>query len=124
MSSHQTKRPAGVRCTYPAGVQPEFPLGCEGLDAAPNGLTVQEAGTAACNGTYSLSPTLVNGKHWWVYGTDYKVSHNGLTEWVLTDYSGENTYYSATNSEDLPPTSGWVPGVGSSPAPTMSYVYD
>jgi hypothetical protein len=39
MSAHETKRPAGTRAVYPAGVTPVFPLGCEGLVA---GLTVYD----------------------------------------------------------------------------------
>ena len=124
MSQHETKRPVGVRCEYPTGVQPVFPLGCEGVgdEEMPNGLNVYGAGESGANMTYALAPTLVNDKHWWsIMG--YRVEHDGMVHWLLRNDAGDNLY-SATGTEALPPQSGWVAGVGAPPAPTIEYVYD
>lgn len=132
MSQHQTKRPAGVRCVYPAGVQPEFPLGCEGLDEGggdpPGGMTVQDAGVSGCNGTHSLNPETYNGKRWWSYAwaesEGYAVRYDGAGYWCI-DTNASVTLYRVSSTDDLPPTSGWsATSPAYAPAPTLAYVYE
>ena len=90
------------------------------------GVEVEGAGAIQANGYYPTADTKVFGKLAFVKedGTGWQIAFTIAPEdtWLMAD--GFSPMYEAPQPNVIPPENGWLTVLGSSPAPTIKYVYD
>lgn len=85
--------------------------------AVAPGATVSGAGTAAANGSYSVTADL-NGRPTYTKGV-YQIASRSNSSWYITE-NGGIIYDQSTTPMATPPSNGWITSNGVAPAPTIA----